>query len=93
MQTQEQSENMCAEQSENMCAQEAAARSTFEQRPLTERQIEIVNVIKKNAENLLRSFDQISFSHESDRLTALARNSLEESVMWATKAVSRESRQ
>lgn len=71
---------------------ETLAKKTFEQRQVSETQVTLIDDIKTKAAILLETLqNQNDFcqSQESKRLFSLAKTSLEESVMWATKAVSR----
>lgn len=66
------------------------AEQVFESRPMDDDQITKVTQIKNAATYLQMQLDSIEAVPESGRLIALAKTSLEESVMWATKAVSRQ---
>lgn len=69
------------------------AKKTFEQRQLNDAQIQQIESIKSNASDLYVKISEIttgSTSGESFRLTALAKTNLEQTVLWATKAVSRQ---
>lgn len=69
------------------------AVATFEQRGLNDSQVESIEQIKTNAAALWYNLDNIAVApgnSDSGRLVSLAKTSLEEAVMWATKAVSRQ---
>jgi hypothetical protein len=68
------------------------ARAMFESRGFTtEQQTTLVEEIKDLAATLYDKIDSVTNVNqtEASRLVALAKTSLEETVMWATKAVSR----
>jgi len=69
------------------------AYKNFNARPITDSQILIVEKIKETASMLWDQLDNISVTPgnaESGRLVALAKTDLENTVMWATKAISRQ---
>jgi hypothetical protein len=54
-------------------------------RPLSDEQIELVQSIKTEAGSLLEMFNK--YEHADKRMLALAKTNLEQSVMWAVKAI------
>lgn len=74
------------------------AYETFKSTSLNDEQIQQVEKIKYHAAMLWDKIDDINYglpgsvlvSAECTRLIALAKTSLEESIMWANKAISRQ---
>jgi len=72
---------------------ENRAQKAFNQRSLSDSQIQQVERIKTKAEALWNEIDNIGVPHgdsEAGRLVSLAKTSLEETVLWGVKAVSRQ---
>lgn len=69
------------------------ATKTFEHRTMNDSQIQTVEAIKSKAATLWDALNDISVpsgNTEAGRLVSSAKTTLEESIMWATKAISRQ---
>lgn len=67
------------------------AYKVFAGRPVTDDQITTIETIKTQAAMLWDTLDKITSENaDAGRLVSLAKTELEKSVMWATKAISRQ---
>lgn len=69
-----------------------AAHNAFAQWPIRPEDIELLHSISTHASLLWDKLDAISIppgNSQSGRMVALAKTKVEETVMWATKAISR----
>lgn len=62
----------------------------FESRGMSAEGLSCSIRIKREASRMLSEIDAIPICQENARLVALAKTHLEDSVMWAVKAISRE---
>ncbi len=69
---------------------EFEAHKIFGSRPYTIEGYKRAKEVQSNAANLLETIEKITPTTENGRMIALARTKLEECVMWANKAISRE---